>query len=53
MIFKTTPTYVHKEEISSLYKQISNFINQYNPEIVFIPFPDRHVDHRVIFDGIL
>ena len=48
---KIPATYVHKEEISSLYKQINNFINQFNPEIVFIPFPDRHIDHRVIFDG--
>ena len=48
---KIPATYVHKEEISSLYKQISNFVKEYSPEIVFIPFPDRHIDHRVIFDG--
>lgn len=48
---KIPATYVHKEAISSLYKKISDFISQYKPEIVFIPFPDRHIDHRVIFDG--
>ena len=48
---KIPATYVHKEEISSLYKKIINFINKFNPEIVFIPFPDRHIDHRIIFDG--
>ena len=48
---KRPATYLHQEEISSLYKKINEFINLYNPEIVFIPFPDRHIDHRVIFDG--
>ena len=48
---KIPATYVHKEEISSLYKKISNFVKRHKPEIVFIPFPDRHIDHRVIFDG--
>ncbi len=48
---KIPATYLHQEEISSLYKKINEFINLYNPEIVFIPFPDRHIDHRVIFDG--
>lgn len=48
---KRPATYLHQEEISNLYKKINEFINLYNPEIVFIPFPDRHIDHRVIFDG--
>ena len=32
-------------------KKIQDFIFKINPECVFIPFPDRHIDHRVIFDG--
>ena len=24
---------------------------KYNPDLVFLPFPDRHIDHRIIFDG--
>lgn len=48
---KIPATYLHQVEISTLYKKINDFINFYNPEIVFIPFPDRHIDHRVIFDG--
>ena len=35
---KIPATYLHQEEISSLYKKINEFINLYNPEIVFIPF---------------
>ena len=25
-------------------------MNRLNPTTVFIPFPDRHIDHRTIFD---
>ncbi len=44
-------TYLHKKEISSLYGSIQNFIFKRKPDLVFLPFPDRHIDHRVIFDG--
>ena len=44
-------TYVHKEDISSIYGKISKFISDRNPDLVFLPFPDRHIDHRIIFDG--
>ena len=44
-------TYVNKEDISSLYGKINKFIKQIDPEVVFLPFPDRHIDHRIIFDG--
>ena len=48
---KIPATYVHQEERSSLYKKINDFVNNFSPELVLIPFPDRHIDHRVIFDG--
>ena len=44
-------TFVNEEHVSTLNKKISSFINLHRPEMVFIPFPDRHIDHRVIFDG--
>ena len=39
----------------SSYYQIINskinaIMNRLNPTTVFIPFPDRHIDHRTIFD---
>ena len=46
---KIPATYVHNEEIASLYKQISDFVKLYNPEIVFIPFPDRHIDRLCLW----
>ena len=48
---KIPATYVHQEERSSLYKKINDFVSHFSPELVLIPFPDRHIDHRIIFDG--
>tara|TARA_Y100001968_G_C19379747_1_gene729645 strand:- start:193 stop:882 length:690 start_codon:yes stop_codon:yes gene_type:complete len=48
---KIPATYVHEQPISEINKLISDFIKQSNPDLVFIPFPDRHIDHRVIFDS--
>ena len=44
-------TYVHVQPVSEVNKIISSFINEFRPDTVFIPFPDRHIDHRTIFDA--
>ena len=44
-------TYLHKQELSTLYGKISDYIKNKKPDLVFLPFPDRHIDHRVVFDG--
>ncbi len=44
-------TKVNELPISELNSKISNFITKRNPDTVFAPFPDRHIDHRVIFDS--
>ena len=44
-------TFVHKEDIGILYGKIASFITDREPDLVFLPFPDRHIDHRIIFDG--
>jgi len=46
-------TFVNVEPVSSLNSKISSYISSVSPEMVFIPFPDRHVDHRVIFDSCM
>ena len=48
---KIPATYIHQRPISEINGLISNFIKEVNAEAVFIPFPDRHIDHRVIFDS--
>ena len=46
-------TKVNELPVADLNDKIGNYVNLLNPEIVFIPFPDRHIDHRVIFDASL
>jgi len=50
---KIPATMVHLTKVSKLNKMISDFIKEINPEVVIVPFPDRHIDHRVIFDASL
>ncbi len=44
-------TYIHTEPVSKVNGLISKFIKNNNPDLVFLPYPDRHIDHRVIFDA--
>ena len=37
--------------VSTLNKEINTFLNFINPDWVFLPFPDRHIDHRTVFDA--
>ena len=39
------------EPVHELNGKISSIISDFLPEIVLIPFPDRHIDHRVIFES--
>lgn len=44
-------TLVHQIPVAELNHKISQFIRETNPEMVLLPFPDRHIDHRTIFDA--
>jgi len=46
-------TKVHEEPVSKLNASISTHLNKFKPDLLMIPFPDRHIDHRVIFDSAL
>lgn len=48
---KIPATYVHQKPISEVNGAIGKFVRDANPEWVLIPFPDRHIDHRTIFDA--
>jgi N-acetylglucosamine malate deacetylase 1 len=48
---KIPATYVHQKPISEVNGVIGNFVREAKPEWVLIPFPDRHIDHRTIFDA--
>ncbi len=34
-------------------EEISRVVNDFDPNIVFCPYPDRHVDHRLVFDSVM
>ena len=48
---KIPATTVHTIPTFKLNKEINNFIRNIGPEIVLVPFPDRHIDHRTVFDA--
>ena len=39
--------------IHELNSRISKVVNDFNPHIVFCPYPDRHIDHRLVFDSVM
>jgi LmbE family N-acetylglucosaminyl deacetylase len=40
------PTHVLNERIGAVFREV-------RPQVVLMPFPDRHVDHRAIFDSVM
>jgi N-acetylglucosamine malate deacetylase 1 len=44
-------TTVHQRPVAEINGAINKFIRATNPEWVLLPFPDRHIDHRTIFDA--
>jgi len=43
-------TEFHKEHYQTMNSKMNIIIKEINPKTVFIPFPDRHIDHRTVFD---
>lgn len=43
-------TQFHKEHYETMNSKMNKIIKKVNPKTVFIPFPDRHIDHRTVFD---
>ena len=46
-------TTVSSIPIHELNGQIADVVQKVRPQIVLLPYPDRHVDHRAIFDSAL
>lgn len=34
-------------------KKISQIVDKFNPHMVFCPYPDRHIDHRLVFESVM
>ena len=39
--------------LHKLNKSIFEMISNVEPHMVFCPFPDRHIDHRLVFDSVM
>ena len=48
---KIPATQVRDVPVAELNGRIDAFLRKHAPDMVLLPFPDRHVDHRVIFDA--
>jgi LmbE family N-acetylglucosaminyl deacetylase len=41
------------QPVGDLNGRITQVVEDFRPEIVLCPFPDRHVDHRVVFESTM
>ena len=48
---KIPATMVNQVPVAELNGKISRFVQEFKPNWVLLPFPDRHIDHRVVFDS--
>lgn len=48
---KIPATKVHETPVAQLNDKVVSFVRAAAPEAVLIPFPDRHIDHRTVFDS--
>lgn len=46
-------TKINEYPISELNKSIHQFITKNKSDLVCIPFPDRHIDHKLIFEACM
>ena len=44
-------TNINQLPVAELNKKIMDFLTNVKPTTVFIPFPDRHIDHKLIFEA--
>ncbi len=53
-IFLDIPaTMISEEPVHIFNKRIADIVNEYKPDIVLCPYPDRHIDHRLVFESTL
>jgi LmbE family N-acetylglucosaminyl deacetylase len=46
-------TMIGDQPLHEVNGRISKIFNEFKPHIVFCPFPDRHIDHRLVFDSVM
>ena len=46
-------TMIGDQPLHEVNAKISKVVNDFNPHIVLCPYPDRHIDHRLVFDSVM
>ena len=46
-------TLVRDQPVHVLNERIGSVVRETNPQIVLTTYPDRHIDHRVVFDSVM
>ena len=46
-------TFIGNEPIHVLNEKIAGVVRRVKPQIVLCSYPDRHIDHRLIFDSVM
>ena len=46
-------TMIGDQPLHKVNARISKVVNDFNPHIVLCPYPDRHIDHRLVFDSVM
>lgn len=46
-------TRIGLEPVSEVNGRIADVVKEIDPQIVLCPFPDRHIDHRLVFESVM
>ena len=46
-------TMIGDQPLNEFNARVSKVVNDFKPHIVLCPYPDRHVDHRLVFDSVM
>lgn len=46
-------TRIGLEPVSEVNGRIADVVKEIGPQIVLCPFPDRHIDHRLVFESVM
>ena len=46
-------TMIGDQPLHEVNGRISKVVSDFNPHIVLCPYPDRHVDHRLVFESVM
>jgi N-acetylglucosamine malate deacetylase 1 len=50
---KIPATFVGNEPVHVLNQRMLTIVRDARPDVVLLPYPDRHVDHRIIFESAM